>query len=187
MNEWIKTGLAALWLVVFATACGADNQQSAGDKTMNIQVTSAAFAEGQPIPAKYTCDGQDMSPPLQWSNAPTNTQSFALIADDPDAPVGTWVHWVLYDLPATTTELAENTPKSQQLPNGAKQGVNDFNRPGYGGPCPPSGKPHRYYFKLYALDMVLDLKPGATKKDLFKAMDGHVLAEGQLMGTYQRQ
>jgi len=154
---------------------------------MSIQVTSTAFAEGQLIPVKYTCDGPDVSPPLQWSNTPTNSQSFALIADDPDAPVGTWVHWVIYDLPANTTELAENMPKSQQLPNGAKQGVNDFRRTGYGGPCPPSGKPHRYYFKLYALDTKLDLKPGATKNDLLKAMDGHVMAEGQLMGTFQRK
>ena len=187
MTTWIRTSLAAIWLVIFATACGANDQQPAGTKNMTIQVTSTAFAEGRGIPVKYTCDGQEISPPLQWSNAPMNTQSFALIADDPDAPVGTWVHWVIYDLPANTTELAENTPKSEQLPNGARQGVNDFNRPGYGGPCPPPGKPHRYFFKLYALDRMLDLKPGATKKDLLKAMEGHVLGEGQLMGMYQRQ
>jgi Raf kinase inhibitor-like YbhB/YbcL family protein len=187
MNVRIKMFPVALGLAVFGTACGADNTKSAGDKTMNIQIISVAFAGGQPIPAKYTCDGQDVSPPLKWSNAPANTKSFALIADDPDAPGGTWVHWVLYDLPATTTELAENTPKSQQLPGGAKQGLNSWPRLGYGGPCPPRGKPHRYFFKLYALDTLLDLKPGATKKDLLKAMEGHVLGEGQLMGTYQRK
>ena len=153
---------------------------------MSIQVTSSAFAEGQPIPRKHTADDRDVSPPLKWSGAPTNSQSFALIADDPDAPVGTWVHWVLYDLPPGTTELAENVERSQYLPNGARQGLNDFHRLGYGGPSPPPGKPHRYFFKLYALDKPLDLKPGATKKELLKAMEGHVLAEGQLLGTYQR-
>ena len=154
---------------------------------MNIQITSTAFSEGQPIPQKYTCQGSDFSPPLQWTNTPPNTKSLALIADDPDAPAGTWVHWVLYDLPATATELAENTPKSAQLPGGAKQGLNSWPSLGYNGPCPPSGKPHRYFFKLYAFDAMLDLKPGLTKKDLLKAMEGHVLAEGQLMGTYQRR
>jgi hypothetical protein len=169
------------------TASCADNNKPAKERTMNIQITSTAFAEGKPIPTKYTGDGNDVSPPLQWTNAPANTKSFALISDDPDAPVGTWVHWVLYDLPPATTTLAEDTPKSQFLPNGAKQGLNDFRRLGYGGPSPPPGKPHRYFFKLYALDTVLDLKPGVTKKDLLKAMEGHVLAEGQLMGTYQRK
>ena len=107
--------------------------------------------------------------------------------DDPDAPMGTWVHWVLYDLPANTTGLPEDVAKTQAISNGAKQGLNSWPRLGYGGPCPPPGKPHRYFFKLYALDTMLDLKPGLTKKDLLKAMEGHVLAEGQLMGTYQRK
>jgi len=161
-------------------------------KSMNLQMTSTAFAEGQPIPEKHTCQGRDLSPPLKWTNAPANTRSFALIADDPDAPDPkapkmTWVHWVLYDLPATTIELAEDLAKTPALPNGAKQGLTDFKRTGYGGPCPPPGGAHRYFFKLYALDAVLDLKPGATKKELLKAMEGHVLAEGQLMGTYQRK
>jgi len=154
---------------------------------VSIQLASSAFAEGQPIPKKHTCDDRDASPPLKWSGAPANTKSFALIADDPDAPVGTWVHWVLYDLPASTGELAENIEKSQYLPGGGKQGLNDFRRLGYGGPCPPPGKAHRYFFKLYALNAVLDLKPGATKKEVLKAMESHLLAEGQLMGTYQRQ
>ena len=168
------------------TASGADHQ-TAKENTMSLQITCTAFVNGKPIPEKHTCDGGDVSPPLQWSNAPASTKSFVLIADDPDAPVGTWVHWVLYDLPSTTTALAENTPKTQFLPGGAKQGLNDFRRLGYGGPCPPPGKPHRYFFKLYALDTLLDLKPGATKKDVEAAMKGHVLAEAQLMGTYQRR
>jgi Raf kinase inhibitor-like YbhB/YbcL family protein len=156
-------------------------------KLMTIQISSIAFAEGQPIPEKHTCQGKDISPPLRWTGAPANTKSFALIADDPDAPVGIWVHWVLFDLLPTTTELSEDVPKTQHLPGGAKQGLNDFRRLGYGGPCPPPGKPHRYFFKLYALGALLDLKPGATKKDVEAAMKGHVLAEGQLMGTYQRK
>jgi len=154
---------------------------------MSIQLTSTAFAEGSPIPAKYTCDGADVSPPLRWSNVPEGTKSIALISDDPDAPVGTWVHWVVYNIPPDATELAENIPKSEVLTNGARQGMSDFKRIGYGGPCPPPGSPHRYFFKLYALDTALDLKPGATKQQLLQAVEGHILAEGQLMGTYQRR
>ncbi len=154
---------------------------------MKMQVTSTAFAEGQPIPKKYTGEGADVSPPLKWAGAPANVQSFALICDDPDAPVGAWVHWVLYDLPPNVTELSEGVPKSESLANGAKQGMNGWPRLGYNGPMPPPGKPHRYFFKLYALDKLLGLKPRATKQEVLKAMEGHVLAEGQLMGTYQRK
>ena len=154
---------------------------------MTIQLTSSAFAEGQPIPTKYTCDGEDISPPLKWGNIPQGAKSLALICDDPDAPVGTWVHWVLYDLPATVTELPERVPATETISTGANQGVNDFKRIGYGGPCPPRGNPHRYFFKLHALDVVLQLKAKATKKDLVRAMEGHILAEGQLMGTYKRK
>jgi hypothetical protein len=153
---------------------------------MKLNVTSSAFNDGQPIPRLYTCDGRDVSPPLRWSGAPATTRSFALIADDPDAPAGIWVHWVLFDLPPTLTELNEAVEKSQYLPGGARQGLNDFRRLGYGGPCPPPGKPHRYFFKVYALDRLLELPPGATKKDVLHAMEGHVLAQGQLLGTYQR-
>jgi hypothetical protein len=154
---------------------------------MNIPLTSPAFSEGAPIPIQYTCDGRDGSPPLQWSGVPANAQSIALICDDPDAPGGTWVHWVLFNLPARTTELEEGLPRIATLPNGAKQGQNDFHRLGFGGPCPPPGKAHRYFFKLYALDTTLTLGPNATKRDLVHAMTGHILAEGQLMGTYKRR
>jgi Raf kinase inhibitor-like YbhB/YbcL family protein len=157
------------------------------NQTGHMQLTSSAFVEGAAIPAKYTGDDKNISPPLKWSGAPPGTVSFALIADDPDAPAGTWVHWVLYDLPGSTSELPEGLPKGQYLPNSAKQGLNDFKHLGYGGPAPPPGKPHRYFFKLYALDATLDLKPGATKKELERAMEKHVLAQGQLMGTYQRK
>lgn len=152
-----------------------------------MQLTSSAFNEGQPIPDKYTCDGKNVSPLLQWSGAPSATKSFVLIADDPDAPAGTWVHWVLYDLPATVTSLPEDLPKSQYAPQGAKQGLNDFKHLGYGGPCPPPGKAHRYFFKLYALDTLPDLKPGSKKAEVERAMEKHVLAEGHLMGIYKRK
>jgi len=159
---------------------------------MKLQVISTAFAEGQAIPQKYTCQGGNVSPQLKWTNAPANTRSFALVADDPDAPDPrapkmTWVHWVLYDLPATTTELPEDLVKTPTLPNGAKQGITDFKQFGYGGPCPPPGDAHRYFFKVYALDTVLNLQPGVTKSDLLKAMEGHVLAQGRVMGTYKRK
>lgn len=154
---------------------------------MSIHLSSPAFADGKEIPTVHTGQGRDISPPLQWSGVPANAKSLVLIADDPDAPMGTWTHWVLYDLPATTTALAADVPKTQYLPNGAKQGLNDFRRLGYGGPMPPPGKPHRYFFKLYALDTVLDLKPGASKQEVERAMEGHILAQGQLMGTYQRR
>ena len=153
----------------------------------HMQLTSTAFAEGAAIPANYTCDARNVSPPLRWSGVPAGGKSLALIADDPDAPVGTWVHWVLYDLAPTVNELPEDLAKSQYAAGGAKQGLNDFRQLGYGGPCPPHGKPHRYFFKLYALDVLLDLKPGLTKKDIENAMEKHILARGQLMGTYQRK
>src|SRR5215472_5738073 len=153
----------------------------------SMKLTSSAFTESQSIPAKYTCDGEDVSPPLKWTEAPVGTKSLALIADDPDAPMGTWVHWVLYDIPTSVGELPEGLTKSQYLPGGSKQGLNDFKHLGYGGPCPPGGKPHRYFLKLYALDRVLELKPGATKKEVERAMEKHILAQAQLMGVYQRK
>jgi Raf kinase inhibitor-like YbhB/YbcL family protein len=154
---------------------------------MIIKITSSSFAEGQPIPSKYTCDGENISPPLSWDKAPDSVESFALVCDDPDAPAGTWVHWVLYDLPATIRDLPEATETKEEVLNGGRQGRNDFKQIGYGGPCPPKGRPHRYYFKLYALDRELNLKSGATKGEVENAMKGHILAEGALMGTYKRK
>ena len=155
---------------------------------MAFILTSAALKDGATIPGKYTCDGVDVSPPLAWSGAPAGTRSFALIADDPDAPGGTWVHWVLYNLPAEVSELPENIAKVESLDlGGARQGRNDFRRPGYGGPCPPPGPAHRYFFKLYALDTRLELKAGAQKKDVEAALEGHALGSAQIMGTYARQ
>jgi len=152
---------------------------------MDIKVSSEAFEEGGMIPAKYTCDEDDISPPLAWDSIPEGTKTLALICDDPDAPMGTWVHWVLFNLPVDISELPENVPPERELENGAKQGTNDFGRIGYGGPCPPGGT-HRYYFKLCALDAVLNLEAGGRKPQLLEAMEGHILAKGQLMGRYSR-
>jgi Raf kinase inhibitor-like YbhB/YbcL family protein len=158
-----------------------------GAPAMALAISSSSFpAEGN-IPSKYTCDGGDVSPALSWTGAPAGTQSFALIADDPDAPAGTWTHWVLFDLPASTTGLPEGVSQSDELPGGGRQGQNDFRKTGYGGPCPPPGKPHRYFFKLYALDQKLNLKPGSSKQELEQAMHGHILGKAELMGKYRRQ
>ena len=152
---------------------------------MAFKLTSKAFAAGEKIPRKYTCDADDVSPPLEWADAPQNTKSFALIADDPDAPFGIWVHWVLYNIPGKAMSLQEVVPVKDELPDGARHGRNSWGISAYGGPCPPGGT-HRYFFKLYALDTVLDLRPGATKEQLLKAMKGHILAETGLMGLYSR-
>lgn len=153
---------------------------------MSFELQSSAFKPGEEIPKKFTCDGPDVSPALSWGEAPTGTQSISLIMDDPDAPVGTWVHWVLYDLPADAHSLPEGVPKDNELSNGARQGRNDFRKVGYGGPCPPPGPAHRYFFKLYALDAKMNLKAGASKAELEKAMKGHILGQAELMGRYGR-
>ena len=153
---------------------------------MSFTLTSSAFQPGGDIPKKFTCDAADASPALAWSDPLTGTQSLALIMDDPDAPAGTWVHWVLYDLPASARGLPENVAKLESLPDGSRQGRNDFRRIGYGGPCPPPGRAHRYFFKLYALDAKLNLSPGASKAALEAAMKGHILAHAELIGRYKR-
>jgi Raf kinase inhibitor-like YbhB/YbcL family protein len=153
---------------------------------VKIELSSTAFGEGATIPKQYTEDGKNVSPPLRWADPPMETKSFALICDDPDAPHGTWVHWVIFNLPAGQREPDEGVPTQEELTSGARQGKNDFGKIGYGGPAPPRGKPHRYFFKLYALNTMLELAPGATKDQLIAAMKGHALAEGQLMGQYGR-
>lgn len=157
---------------------------------MAFSITSSVFDPGGMIPKEYTCDGVDLSPALKWTDPPAGTKSFALIMDDPDAPPGTWVHWVIYDLPPSTRGLKEGLPKKETVEGGGRQGlcwgVNQFSKVGYFGPCPPPGTPHRYDFKLYALDAVLNLPPKATKFDLEKAMKGHILGETQLIGKYGR-
>ena len=170
-------------LILITTLIGCKNQETAlpeEEVEMSLQVTSSAFNEGDRIPRIYTCDDQNISPPISWTGVPSDTVSLALIMDDPDAPMGTWVHWVLYNLPPDQAGL------DQGKTGIGMDGKNDFNRLGYGGPCPPKGSNHRYFIKLYALDTMLDLKAGATKSQVESAMRGHILAQGQLMGKYGR-
>jgi Raf kinase inhibitor-like YbhB/YbcL family protein len=178
--------LLILLLLPACAAQGADAPVRDEEVSMTVELSSPAFNQAEAIPEKYTCDGDDVSPPLHWQNLPDGTQSLALIVDDPDAPRGTWVHWVLYNLPATASELPENVAAGDAAPGGGSQGTSSFRRTGYGGPCPPGGT-HRYFFKLYALDTELDLAAGATKEALLAAMEGHVLGQGELMGTYARR
>jgi Raf kinase inhibitor-like YbhB/YbcL family protein len=183
----VSRAVPLMVLLVLAGCQG--GQRSAEDATPRVpamQLTSSAFSEGAAIPKEYTGDGPDVSPPLRWCTAPVGTKTFALICDDPDAPRGTWVHWVLFNLPADAQDLPEGASPKGTLPGGTRQGKNDFGRLGYGGPAPPPGKAHRYFFKLYALDTSLDLQDGGTKQQVEEAMKGHVRAEGRLMGTYGR-
>lgn len=154
---------------------------------MAMTLRSEAFQEGGNIPAKFTCDGDDMSPPLNWGGMPAQTGSFALIVDDPDAPGGVFTHWVIFDLGANTHHLGEGVRPVPQLPDGATQGQNSFGKIGYGGPCPPQGPAHHYVFTVYALDVMLRLPPGSSKEQVLGAMEGHILDQGQLVGLYQRQ
>jgi Raf kinase inhibitor-like YbhB/YbcL family protein len=179
----LRVGLILLLLLVPSCQALQSGEQSIleeGVADMSIQVGRSAFADGEAIPRKYTCDGENLSPPLSWSGVPQGTQSLALVLNDPDAPRGDWVHWVLVDLPPDMEELPEGAQ------GGGVEGVNDFGKRGYGGPCPPKGSNHRYYFKLYALDKALNLKAGMTRADAEKAMQGYILAQGQLMGRYSR-
>lgn len=174
-------GLILILVVLTGAGCASSAPQAPeGEYLMTIQLTSTAFSEGSTIPQKYTCVAENISPALSWTGIPTNAQSLAVIVDDPDAPSGTWVHWVLFNLPSDQGSLSEG------VQGVGTSGTNGFRKLGYGGPCPPPGKPHRYYFKLYALDMVLNLQSGATKADVEKAMKGHILAQGQLMGKFGR-
>lgn len=180
--------IAAALLLFGAQLCPArggdsENPETAGGGSMILQ--SSAFEEGGAIPPRFTCDGADVSPPLSWSGTPDDTVSLVLICDDPDAPMGTWVHWVLYDLPPEVLSLPEAVDTADEPAAGGLQGVTDFRRTGYGGPCPPGGT-HRYFFTLYALDTLLGLSAGLKKTQVLKAMEGHVLAEARLMGTYAR-
>lgn len=181
--------LLFLVLVTIAAGCSPTSQaggEAEGGDGMQIQLSSTAFKDGETIPVIYTCDGKNISPPLSWTEPPQGSKSIVLIVDDPDAPAGTWVHWVVFNLPPSMSSLSEGASSlGSQEPFGMA-GMNSYQKRGYGGPCPPKGKPHRYFFKLYALDTMLDLKSGASKADVEKAMQGHILAQGQLMGTYGR-
>lgn len=153
---------------------------------MTLSVSSPAFEDGQEVPAEYTCQGQDISPPLSWEGVPRGTQSLALIMDDPDAPGGVFTHWVLFNIPPESCHLPEAMPTTPQLSGGILQGRSDFGRIGYGGPCPPPGPVHHYRFVIYALDKQLGLKTGSTRQQVLDAIAGHILAQGQLVGTYRR-
>ena len=189
-----KTIIASTLSLLVFLACSSRPQPAAQapvatpnqEQKMEIKLTSTAFKEGEAIPRQYTCDGINISPPLEWTGVPKSAKTIALIADDPDAPSGTFVHWVLYNLPAANIGLVENLPPTEDLKAGGFQGKNDFGKVGYGGPCPPSGT-HRYFFKTYALDAELPLKGGATKAEIENAMQAHIIARGQLMGTFSRK
>ena len=187
----MKNYLVCFFLTIFLIAGGIETLQAKdqmntkikGGKTMEIK--SSSFKHEDMIPAKYTCDGRITSPPLAWSGAPKETKSFALICDDPDAPAGTWVHWVIFDIPTNVNSLPERVPDRKKSRVWEKAAKTLHSILGYDGPCPPSGT-HRYYFKLYALDAMLNLNAGLSKEELLKAMKGHILAEAQLMGRYKR-
>ncbi len=155
-------------------------------KVSRISIASSAFGQGQRIPRQYTADGVDKSPPLSWSAAPEGTKSFALVCEDPDAPGGTWIHWIIYDIPANHTNLPDGMSKQPQLTDGSKQGTNSFHRIGYGGPSPPPGAPHRYFFKLYALDGMSEYEPGVKLEKLRQFLEAHEIAQAQTMGIYGR-
>ena len=180
-----KIAILTITLLLFHSGQGRGQTQSKISGVKKMEIKSTVFKEGEMIPKKYTCDGPDISPPLSWTGVPDTAKTLALVCDDPDAPMGTWVHWVLFNLPADEKALPEKVAADKTLKNGAKQGKNDFRKIGYGGPCPPGGT-HRYFFKLYALDTALHLEAGATKAELVKAMKGHILSEEQLMGRYKR-
>ncbi len=182
-NLTLLIGLALILIAL--NGCGS-SRPSQEESAAGLQVESGAFRAGEAIPIRHTCDGEDLSPALSWSEPPAGTQSLVVIGDDPDAPVGTWVHWVLFNIPPTTRSLPEGVPATQTVAGVGTHGSNSWRRLGYGGPCPPAGSTHRYYFKVYALDTLLDLAAGADKQAVEKAMKGHILAEGQIMGRYSR-
>jgi Raf kinase inhibitor-like YbhB/YbcL family protein len=181
----MKSLLGLLILLLVLGACGATPEVDGG-APLGLELTSSAFGEGEAIPARYTCDGEDISPALSWSEPPPETESLVLIMDDPDAPVGTWDHWIVFDLPPSTRSLPEAVPPGQGVAGGGVQGLNSWKDPAYGGPCPPRGSEHRYIFALYALDARLGLDATVDKGDVEKAMADHVLARGQLTGRYGR-
>jgi Raf kinase inhibitor-like YbhB/YbcL family protein len=191
MSRWRRWGIIIFLLALALAGCSnrssqpVKNSNATPKEEMKLKISSAAFQDGSQIPSKYTCDGANVSPPLQWSGVPQSAKTIVLICDDPDAPAKTWVHWVVYDLPAGATTLPEALPANEKPAIGGKQGKNDFGKIGYGGPCPPSGT-HRYFFKLYAIDTETSLEPSASKDQVLKTIEGHILAQGELIGKYKR-
>lgn len=180
------TAAAAAWTFPFRASASTAASLHAPEPAMSLKLSSPSFSNGGDIAKKFTCDAADVSPQLTWTEPPAETKTFALLADDPDAPVGNWNHWTMWNLSPSLRGLPEGVAKDARLSDGSEQGKNDFGKTGYNGPCPPRGKPHRYYFKLFALDVKLDLKAGATKKELETAMKGHILAQAEWTGTYGR-
>ncbi len=183
-------GTLVLLLVLAPVAsCGSSalsSHRRADPAPSGFRIASTAFSEGEFIPSRFTCNGEDISPALRWTAPPNGTRSFILIVEDPDAPGGVWTHWVVYNLPAQARAMPENVPMQETLPTGGLQGLNSFGHIGYGGPCPPPGNPHHYFFRLYALDTTLSLKAGASKAEVLGAAKGHFLGEAQLMGRFKR-
>ncbi|MDP4199423.1 MAG: YbhB/YbcL family Raf kinase inhibitor-like protein [Bacteroidota bacterium] len=181
-------------ILILSGACKMNSQQRSYADTsatmvmaQTMTMTSNAFKNDESIPQRYSCQGDNLSPALSWGNTPNGTNSYALVCEDPDAPHGTFIHWVVYNIPAGEHGLGENIPKKNVLPNGTRQGKNGAGQTGYSGPCPPAGKAHRYYFRLYALDSHINIAGDVTRDKLMSAIEGHVLGEGEIMGTYQRQ
>lgn len=176
-------------LLAITSSCSnstSHSEQRPDPSALGFRIGSRVFNEGTIIPKRFTCEGEDISPPLSWTKSPGGTRSLALIVEDPDAPAGIWTHWVVYNLPARTTAIPESVPKENQLPDGGLQGRNSFGHIGYGGPCPPPGRAHRYFFRLYALNSMLSLRAGASRQEVLDAIKGHVLSEAQLMGRFKR-
>lgn len=192
MQRFLTAAVTAMLAMTAFAACGkspADVSETGSAETdgaQSLRLSSPDFEEGGDIPARYSCEGQDISPTLEWASVPESTRAFALIMDDPDAPGGAFTHWVLYNLPAEATRLEEGVPAAEEMENGARHGQNSFGSAHYGGPCPPAGPSHRYQFTLYALDAPTGLAAGASKQRLLDAMQGHILARGTLTGRYQR-
>jgi Raf kinase inhibitor-like YbhB/YbcL family protein len=182
----MPTGNQKRMLFYGVAVCLATVLAMAADSSGALQLVTTAFRSGGRIPKQFTCSGKNVSPALSWSQPPQQTQSLVLILDDPDAPAGNWVHWVVYDLPPSARQLPEHVPPGDAISGGGRQGANDFSQTGYGGPCPPPGKPHRYFFRLYALDTRLNLHGAARRQDVDDTMKGHILAQAELMGTFQR-
>jgi Raf kinase inhibitor-like YbhB/YbcL family protein len=183
-----STWIVACICVFLTGACSQQASEPSGpeDAVTGLQISSPAFANGEQIPVNYTCDGEDISPALEWGGVPENAHSLVLIVDDPDAPTGTWLHWLIYDIPGNVDGLPEGAASNPAIARIGSQGQNDFSKTDYGGPCPPGGPAHHYYFRLYALDELLNLPPESTRSDVEAAMKTHILAEAQLMGVYGR-
>lgn len=186
--RFLFCGLLCGFLVLSVSACRKTEENTVENAATQAKMTlaSPAFEEGAPIPEKYTCQGPDVSPPLEWSNVPEGTKSLAMVVEDPDAPGGPFVHWVIYNIPPAGTGLPEDVPGDESLADGSIQGQNGFHRTGYAGPCPPPGKAHRYFFRIFALSDVLPAKSDPGEKDLMDLMRGRVIGQGELMGTAQR-